>query len=46
VQDDGDGNEQLNAQNNAVWLTELRQGRAIVADALDAIQLNGYHAHS
>lgn len=45
VQDDGDGNEQLNAQNNAVWLTELRQGRAIVADALDVIQMNGYHAH-
>lgn len=46
VQDDGDGNEQLNAQNNAVWLTELRQGRAIVADALDVIQMNGYHAHN
>lgn len=33
-------------QLNSVWLSELRQGREIVADALDAIQMNGYHAHN
>jgi hypothetical protein len=43
VQDNGDGQELLGAQNNAQWLTELRQGRAIVTEALEAISLNGFH---
>lgn len=38
VQDDNDGQ-----QLNAMWLTELREGKAIVSDALKAINLNGYH---
>lgn len=38
VQDNNDGQ-----QLNAMWLTELREGKAIVSDALKAINLNGYH---
>lgn len=41
VQDSNDGQ-----QLNAMWLTELREGKAIVADALKAISANGYHAHN
>lgn len=40
VQDDGDGNEQ---PARVVWLDELRQGRAIVTEALEAIHVNGFH---
>jgi hypothetical protein len=42
VQDNNDGNEQL----NAMWLTELREGKAIVADAMKAMRLNGYHKNT
>lgn len=35
VQDNGDGNER--------WLKELRDGRAIVTQALEVISRNGYH---
>jgi hypothetical protein len=49
VQDDGDGQEQANNDEQAardVWITELRQGRAIVTEALEAINLNGFHEKS
>lgn len=44
VQDDGGGNEAFNQGSNVQWLTELRQGRQIVTEALGIIQSNGYHA--
>jgi len=39
IQDNNDGQ-----QLNAVTLSELRAGRLMVTEALDAIQMNGYHA--
>lgn len=45
VQDDGEGNELFSQGSNAQWLTELREGRALVTEALEAINLNGYHSN-
>lgn len=41
VQDDGDGNDQTSQVNR--FFEELRQGRAIVNEAMEAMRLNGYH---
>lgn len=44
VQDNGDGQEQLNGQaNRAAVLDELRAARADVAAAMQRVSVNGYH---
>ncbi len=45
IQGDGSGQEKLPQTANATWVQEVREARAEVANVLERISSNGFHAN-